>query len=108
MAIESEKMSDTSGAPTPEDCRTLFPHQNGGAMVELVFLMMAAAGVIHLMLHWNWMFSHKESYWAGAAFDAHAVVNHEACLEKVATKKGNKVAIVGIQNNEKEKICDGL
>lgn len=82
--------------------------QRGGAMVELVFLMMAAAYVIHLMLYWNGKFSHKESYWAGAMFDSHATVNHEACLEKVSMKPENKVAIVGIHNNIKETICDGL
>lgn len=76
--------------------------ERGGAMVELVFLMMAAAFVMHLMLHWNWKFSKSESYWAGAAFDAHAVVNHTVCLESVSMKENNKVVIL------KEPICSGL
>lgn len=71
-------------------------------MVELVFLMMAAAYVMHLILFWNGKFSKSESYWAGAAFDAHQTVNHAVCLEKVSMKSENEVVIV------KEPICDGL
>lgn len=71
-------------------------------MVELVFLMIAAAFVMHLMLHWNWRFSKSESYWAGAGFDAHTVVHHAVCLETVSMKEKNRVVIV------KEPICDGL
>lgn len=76
--------------------------QRGGAMVELVFLMMAAAYVMHLMLFWNGKFSKSESYWAGAAFDAHAAVNHAVCLENISMKAENEVVLI------KEPICDGL
>lgn len=76
--------------------------ERGGVMVELVLLMMAAAYVMHLMLHWNLKFSKSDSYWAGAMFDAHQTVNHAVCLETVSMNEKNKVAIV------KEPICNGL
>lgn len=60
---------------------TKHPHsQRGGAMIELVILMMAAVYVIHLMIHWTWQFSQSESRWAGAAYEAHRQVGHQSCL----------------------------
>lgn len=82
--------------------------QRGSAMVELMILMVAAAYVIHLMIHWNWQFSHDEAQWAGEAYDAHLMVQHEPCLENVTLSLGNRVALVKPQGTVKEKICDGL
>lgn len=82
--------------------------QRGSAMVELMILMIAAAYVIHLMIHWNWKFSHDESQWAGEAYDAHLMVQHKVCLEDVTLSSGNRVAILVIKNGKKESICDGL
>lgn len=76
--------------------------RNGSAMVELVFLMMAAAGVIHVMLHWNRKFSVFESRRAGAIFEAHRRVAHAACLEDVSPNPDNtKVVII----RRGERIC---
>ncbi len=77
-------------------------------MVELMILMMAAAYVIHLMIHWNWKLSHDESQWVGEAYDAHMMVQHEICLENTMLSSGNRVVLVKTVGTDKEKICDGL
>lgn len=41
-------------------------------MIELVFVMMAAAYVIHLFLFWSVRFSKSESYWAREVVRAHS------------------------------------
>lgn len=67
-------------------------------------LMMAAAYVTHLFVHWSYRFSKSESYWAGAALDAHKKVDHKVCLEKVEMNARNELRII----TDREPICSGL
>lgn len=94
---------------------TNFSHsQRGGAMIELVILMMAAAYVIHLMIHWTWQFSQSESRWAGAAHEAHRNVGHQACLESTQNVAINPNHTVDVPDHtvvvipEGETICTPL
>lgn len=83
------------------------PSQRGGAMIELVILMMAAAYVIHLMLNWTWQFSKSEAEWAGAAYEAHRQVGHQSCLKPDQNVKINPNHTVVVMP-EGEEICTPL